>query len=58
MSDENINILSYFQKCEILNENPVFVARHFQYRVEVFFTKNISQSNVVITLVVSLQIEP
>ena len=29
MSDENINNLSYFQKCEILNENPVFVACHF-----------------------------
>ena len=39
MSDKNINNLSYIQKCEILNQNPVFVARHFQYWLEVFFTK-------------------
>ena len=39
MSDKNINNLSYFQKCEVLNQNPVFVARHFQYRIEVFFTE-------------------
>ena len=34
--DENGEI-DYFQKCEILNSNPVLVARHFQYRVETFF---------------------
>ena len=34
--DENGEI-DYFQKCEILNNNPVLVARHFQYRVETFF---------------------
>ena len=34
--DENSEI-DYFQKCEILNSNPVLVARHFQYRVETFF---------------------
>ena len=33
--------MSYFQKCEILNENPVFAARDFQYRVEAFFTEKI-----------------
>lgn len=29
--------LDYFKKCEILNSNPVLVARRFQYRVETFF---------------------
>ena len=29
--------LDYFEKCENLNLNPVLIARHFQYRVEVFF---------------------
>ena len=28
--------LSYHEKCVILNSNPVTVARHFQYRVELF----------------------
>ena len=37
--------MSYFQKFEILNENPVFVARHFQYRVEVFFTEILMSSD-------------
>ena len=41
--NENID---YFNRCEILNQNPVLTARHFQYRVEVFlrkyfFTKNV-----------------
>ena len=30
--------MSYFQKCEILNENTFFVACFFHYRVEVFLT--------------------
>ena len=29
--------MAYHQRCELLNSNPVLVARHFQYRVEVFF---------------------
>ena len=37
--EENVssNDLNYFQRCEILNSNPVLLARHFQYRVEIFF---------------------
>ena len=27
----------YFRKCEILIQNPVLTARHFQFRVETFF---------------------
>ena len=37
LSDEIINNLSYFERSRYLNLNPVLLARHFQYRVEVFF---------------------
>ena len=33
----DISNLSYHDRCNILNSNPVLVVRHFQYRVEVFF---------------------
>ena len=39
LTDEEIQNLSYFERCKILNSNPVFVARDFQYRVEIFFTE-------------------
>ena len=39
MTDEEIETLPYLERCKILNNNPVLVARHFQYRVEVFFLK-------------------
>ena len=29
--------MDYFERCRYLNLNPVVLARHFQYRVEVFF---------------------
>ena len=37
LSEEQINNMSYFERCSYLNLNPVLLARHFQYRVEVFF---------------------
>ena len=37
ISDEDIENLSYFERCAILNMNPVLLEKHFQYRVEVFF---------------------
>ena len=37
VSPEEISTMSYFEKCELLNSNPVLLARHFQYRVESFF---------------------
>ena len=37
LSDEEIIALPYFERCELLNSNPVLLARHFQYRVEVFY---------------------
>ena len=29
--------MSYHERCDTLNKNPVLVVRHFQYRVELFF---------------------
>ena len=37
LSDNDINNMSYQERCDTLNKNPVLVARHFQYRVEIFF---------------------
>ena len=39
LSDDDINEMDYFQRCQILNSNPVLLARHFQYRVELFCTE-------------------
>ena len=36
---ENVGGLNYFEKCNILNANAVLLARHFQHRVEIFFTE-------------------
>ena len=37
LSDEEIREMDYFTRCGLLNSNPVLMARHFQYRVEMFF---------------------
>ena len=37
LSEDDIKNLDYFKRCEILNNNPVLLSRHFQYRVEVYF---------------------
>ena len=39
LTTEDIASLNYFERCEILNNNPVLVARHFQYRLEVLFVE-------------------
>ena len=36
MTEEEVENLSYFDRCKLLNTNPVLLARHFQYRVECF----------------------
>ena len=38
INDEQVDALSYTERCAMLNLNPVVVAKHFQYRVETFFT--------------------
>ena len=37
LTDQQISNMSYFERCSYLNQNPVLLARHFQYRVEIFF---------------------
>ena len=37
IADEDIDRLSYHERCDTLNKNPVLVARHFECRVEMFF---------------------
>ena len=39
MTAEEVEALSYDERCRLLNLNPVIVAKHFQYRVETFFTE-------------------
>ena len=39
LTEEEIEALSYNERCSMLNVNPVVVAKHFQYRVETFFTE-------------------
>ena len=36
LSNEEPKNLSYQERCNLLNKNPVLVAIHFQYKVEVF----------------------
>ena len=36
LSEEELKNLSYQERCNLLNNNPALVARHFQYKVEVF----------------------
>ena len=36
-SYEEISQMDYLERCNILNSNPILLARHFQYRVELFF---------------------
>ena len=44
MAAEEIAGRDYFTRCKFLNDNPVTVVRHFQYRVEVFFREVILNS--------------
>ena len=37
LSDEELKNLNYQESYNLLNNNPVLVARHFQYKVEIFF---------------------
>ena len=37
LQEEHINNMNFFERCTYLNMNPVPLAQHFQYRVEVFF---------------------
>ena len=44
LSEEDIDSISYFERCRYLNLNPVLLARHFQYRVEAFFKEIVADA--------------
>ena len=44
LSEEELKNLSYQGRCNLSSNNPVLVARHFQYKVEVFFKEIIIDS--------------
>ena len=37
ISEDEISGMSYSDRCKLLNGNPVIVAKHFEYRVELIF---------------------
>ena len=37
LTDQEIDLMTYNEKCKMLNSNPVVVAKHFQYRLEILF---------------------
>jgi hypothetical protein len=39
LTDEQVQALSYVEMCQMLNANPVVVAKHFQHRVETFLVR-------------------
>ena len=39
ITDDEIETLSYTERCQMLNANPVVTAKHFQHRVEIFFSE-------------------
>ncbi len=39
ITEEQVEALSYVERCQMLNTNPVVVAKHFQHRVETFFSE-------------------
>ena len=49
--------LCYQELCNLLSNNPVLVARHFQYRVEVFFKEIILDGPFGITKYYAIRIE-
>ena len=45
VTDKQVEALSYNERCSMLNLNPVVVAKHFQHRVETFFTELLLSQN-------------
>ena len=45
LTDEDVKLLSWDEKCQILRENPVTAARQFNYRVDKFFSLFLKSSS-------------
>ena len=39
---EEVEALSYVERCQMLNANPVVTEKHFQHRVKTFLVKSFS----------------
>ena len=57
LSEEELKNLSYQERGNLLNNNQVLVARHFQYKVEVFFKQIIIDGPLGKTKYYALRIE-
>ena len=57
LSEVELKNLSHQERCNLLNNNPVLVARHFQYKVEVFFKEIIIDGPLDITKYYAIRIE-
>ena len=57
LTDEEIRNLTYKQRTKLLNDNPVLVARHFQYKVQVFFKETVLDGPLEKTKYYALRIE-
>ena len=57
LSDEELENLSYKERCNLLNDNPVLVARHLQYKVEGFFKEIILNGSLGKTKYYAIRIE-
>ena len=42
ITEDEIEALSYVERCQMLNANPVVTAKHFQHKVETFLVKSFS----------------
>ena len=54
LNEEEIKSLAYQERCRLLNMNPVLVARHFQFRVEVFYKEIILDGQSIKLIIMSL----
>ena len=57
LTDEEIRNLTYQQRTKLLNDNPVLVARHFQYKEQVFFKEIVLDGPLSKTKYYALRIE-
>ena len=57
MTDDDIENLSYNDRCKILNSNPILLARQFQYRVENFFKEIVVDGPLGKTIYFAIRVE-
>ena len=57
IAEDEIQNMSYADRCKILNQNPVLLSRQFQYRVELFFKTIIINGPLGKTLYYAIRVE-